>query len=92
MSKVIATKCPSRERDKIMTDAGKAIDSPSRLYEKVLILIRAWVYGKGRQGYWPTSLFVRLTPLSDLSTCKKKKKNNERKRKTGRERTCSGGK
>ena len=33
--------------------------------------LKTWVYGKGRQGHWPTPLFVGLTPLSDLNQCRK---------------------
>ena len=43
------------------------------------------MYGEGRQGRRPTSLFVGLTPLSDSSPCGKRRqkmKKNERKRKT----------
>ena len=42
-----------------------------RIQVKVININITWVYGEGRQGRRPTSLFVGLTPLSDLSPCKK---------------------
>ena len=47
----------------------------------------SWVYGEGRQGRRPTSLFVGLTPLSDLSPWRKRRQKmikNKRKRKNRR--------